>query len=430
MEGRIMKNTFVLICMAFLALTACNQDLISTDPDEGTKPAITFNLSATHPDDVATKAVKTGWETGDVVFVFFSTAAAPQYLEMKWNGTEWVNTEKNGLSLADGATGTMRAIFLPFGSNATVSSAGGSFIFSETYYSYYLTATLEYSVTGGHVSGTFEMQIPSDYVQFYIEDAAAVDGSYTLGIDAVIPVGVASIGPDCLITETSDREAKDDLPGYAYGGGLLFSGKFVSNYNDTYNTTFVIDGDAITGPSYYFAKTKEDDGSRADYFVTGKTLTSHKAYKLPSNGDSKWQAVGADITMSLSKGETSLGTWHTCNYECSLPEQPGSVGVNSAFPSYGNTPEQHLLPPFLVFEKMVNNCPRTWISIHGHHGFVFKADNGFLFFPAGAPDDNQINYWTSTWWSGSVYRTIHFNKDGYYEFYRGSAERYARYIVQ
>ena len=177
--------------MAFLALTACNQDLISTDPDEGTKPAITFNLSATHPDDVATKAVKTGWETGDVVFVFFSTAAAPQYLEMKWNGTEWVNTEKNGLSLADGATGTMRAIFLPFGSNATVSSAGGSFIFSETYYSYYLTATLEYSVTGGHVSGTFEMQIPSDYVQFYIEDAAAVDGSYTLGIDAVIPVGMA-----------------------------------------------------------------------------------------------------------------------------------------------------------------------------------------------------------------------------------------------
>lgn len=37
------------------------------------------------------------------------------------------------------------------------------------------------------------MEIPDDYVQFFVEDAAATDGAYTLGTDAVIPVGVASI---------------------------------------------------------------------------------------------------------------------------------------------------------------------------------------------------------------------------------------------
>lgn len=40
------------------------------------------------------------------------------------------------------------------------------------------------------------MLIPDEYVQFFVEDASAVDEAYTLGTDAVIPVGVASIAAD------------------------------------------------------------------------------------------------------------------------------------------------------------------------------------------------------------------------------------------
>lgn len=75
----------------------------------------------------------------------------------------------------------MQAVFLPFGSDATVSASGTSFIFSTTYYAYYLTATLDYTVSDNEVSGAFNMEIPDDYVQFFVEDAAATDGAYTLG---------------------------------------------------------------------------------------------------------------------------------------------------------------------------------------------------------------------------------------------------------
>ena len=269
--------------MAFLALTACNQDLINNDLDEGTNPAISFNLSASHPDGMATKAVKTGWETGDVVFVFFSTAAAPQYLEMKWNGTKWINTEQNSLSLTEGATGTMRAIYLPFGSGATVSNSDGAFKFSETYYSYYLTATLEYTVTGGQVSGTFDMQIPEGYIQFFVDKSDAAPGDVIeLRNKNLTPQGIVSIASDGTITHTTSATGAP-LPGYVYdkevkasgeSKGYLFSGILAAGVRDVET-------------DYHF--TLVSGGWEGDYYkksYTGKNLytgsASGRAVKLPA----------------------------------------------------------------------------------------------------------------------------------------------------
>ena len=205
---------------------------------------ITFSLTANHPG--ATKAVKSDWEAGDAIFVFFDKAAAPKHLKMTYSGSAWTSAEFNGttetagaLGLKNGDTGRMRAVFLPFGSNAKVSADGTDFVFDATYYAYYLTATLNYEVTDGKVSGAFEMSIPDGYVQFFIEDTNASDGAYTLGTDAVIPVGVASIAADGTITETAGKTCADDMPGYAYSGGYLFSGKLNSAYHSNAYTTTI-----------------------------------------------------------------------------------------------------------------------------------------------------------------------------------------------
>ena len=283
MEDFIMKKIFVLIGVAILALTACNQDLINTDLDEGKYPAITFNMSATHPDGVATKAVKTGWETNDVVFVFFSTATAPQYLEMKWDGSKWVNTEKNSLALAENATGTMRAVYLPFGSSATVLNSEGAYTFSETYYSYYLTATLDYTVTDGVVSGTFDMQIPEGYIQLFVDKADAAPGEVIeLRNKNLTPQGIVSIASDGTITHTTSATGAP-LPGYVYdkevkasgeSKGYLFSGILAAGVRDVKT-------------DYHF--TLVSGGWKGDYYkksYTGKKLytgsAAGRAVKLPA----------------------------------------------------------------------------------------------------------------------------------------------------
>ena len=407
-EDSMMKTRLSLLLCAILALTACSNDDndVTQNPEAPTTEApqtIKFNLTASHPDDDAaaqTRAVKQTWEAGDAIFVFFTGAEAPKHLKMTYDGTTWTSAEYDGatptvgaLGLKNGDTGTMRAVFLPFGSDATVSASGTSFTFSTTYYAYYATATLSYTVNDNEVSGTFDMVIPADYVQFFVEDAAATNGGYTLGTDAVIPTGVASIAADGTITETSNKAAGDDMTGYAYSGGYLFSGKLNGSYS--YG-------------GYYFAKTKSADKTRADYFVSGKTLASHSAVKLPANDNvytstdtstGKWIPVGSGITVTLYKIQDAgtaweltipLGKWYTCNYGESVPEALGSLysfdDANALDVS---------LPTKTQFQMLANSSNYTWLTVHGQQGAVFKAARGFLFLPGRHSVDNGL-YWSST----------------------------------
>ena len=393
-----MKKYLILMLAAAAALVSCGKETLALETVQATP--ITFNLSANHPD--ATKAVKSGWESGDAIFVFFTGAAAPKHLKMTYDGTSWTSAEYNAatqtagaLGLKNGDTGTMCAVFLPFGSDATVSADGTSFKFSTTYYAYYLTATLPYTVTDNAVSGAFNMVIPEGYVQFFVEDAAAIDGGYTLGTDAVIPVGVASIDKDGNVVETSDKVAGNDMTGYAYSEGYLFSGKLNGSY--TYG-------------GYYFAKTKTADNSRADYFVSGKTLASHSAVKLPANDNvytstvnstGKWIPVGSGITVTLYKIQDAgtawesmgpLDKWYTCNYGQSVPEALGSLYSFDAANALDVS-----LPTKAQFQMIANssNCSYTWLTVHGQQGAVFKAGRGFLFLP-GHHSAGAGFYWSST----------------------------------
>ena len=389
-----MKKTLIMLMMAVAVLVSCGQENLLPENETIQQAPVTFNLTANHPD--ATKAVKTGWEAGDAIFVFFNNVPAPKYLKMSYDGSAWTTAEYNGntatsgaLGLENGNTGTMRAVFLPFGSDATVSASGTSFVFNKTYYAYYLTATLDYTVVGNKVSGAFDMTVPDNYVQFFVADAGAVDEAYSLGCDAVIPVGVASVSADGTVNETTDKTAAHDMPGYAYSGGYLFSGKIITSYSS--------DG-------YYFAKTKTSDNSRADYFVTGKTLASHSSVKLPANNDiyevvsgtpnnGKWVPVGSETLVELFGSDltTSLGTWYTCNYGQSVPEARGDLYTFNNANSLGV-----LLPTKEQFESINNssNCSYTWITIHGKQGAVIKAERGFLFLPAH--DNTNGSFWSST----------------------------------
>ncbi len=372
------------MAVAFATLASCGKENLSPDNEIDELPPIVFNLTAKHPD--GTKVVKTGWEEGDAIFVFFNNVAAPKYLKMVFDGEKWTSYEKNGdttspgcLGLKNGDSGSMRAIYLPFGVNSSVSAQGSSFVFDRVSYSYYLTATLAYTVVDNMVSGAFNMQIPDGYVQFFIEDPNVnTSPIYWLATDAVIPVGVASVDASGSIMESSDKVAGDEMRGYPYKGGWLFSGVLNNEY-------------AYKG-RYYFAKTRYSDNFRQDFFITGKTLASHNAVKLPAIGSSKWQTVGSDVTVTLRKSDnTSLGTWYTCNYQQSAPE---SLGTLCDFYS-ANAETQYKLPFKEDFEGIFNNCTWTRVSVKGKNGYVVEAAQGFIFLPTQTVSGEYCYYWTS-----------------------------------
>lgn len=292
-----MKKTMIILMAIAFSFVSCNKEILDNtlDVNEASQTNIIFELTANHPDGAATKAVKTGWENDDVIYVFFNNVAAPKYLKMIYDGTQWTNTQMNGaseesLGLAENATGTMRAVYLPFGNALTVGSAGTAFTFSETTYSYYLTATLAYTVTDGKVSGAFDMAIPDGYVQFFLDDA---DASFSTEIELrephLTPQGIASITADGTITHTTVASGAP-LKGYVYdkavktgsdSKGYLFSGILAAearNASTNYHFTLVSGG----WQGSYFAKAFE-----------GKTwyrgATEGRALKMPAL--SGWTAI-------------------------------------------------------------------------------------------------------------------------------------------
>ena len=286
-----MKKCLMLILTALAVLVSCVEEPILPDVEPEKEARIVFKLTANHLAE--TKAVKTGWESGDAIFVFFSGAAAPKHLKMVYNGSSWVCTEYDGatqavgaLGLENGNTGMMRAVFLPFGNGLTVSNSGSSFTFSEQQCSYYLTATLAYSVSENTVSGAFDMRIPDGYVQFFVDnDAAAASDVIELREPHLTPQGIASIAAGGAITHTSIAHGAP-LKGYVYDKaekatgehkGYLFSGILAEGARGKatdYNFTLVSGG---WEGSYY---------SKA---FTAKSLAVHSAVKLPAI--SSWKQI-------------------------------------------------------------------------------------------------------------------------------------------
>lgn len=416
-----MKKSLLFLFAAFVVMASCVKE--NQIIENGTKqPAsILFNLDANHPN--TTRAVKSDWEKGDAIFVFFTGVKAPNHLKMIYDGNNWVSAEYDGATLTPGALGlnngdqgTMRAVFLPFGSDATVIADDTSYKFSTTYYAYYLTATLPYSVVDNEVNGAFDMMIPDGYVQFFIEDSSPTDGAYSLGTDAVIPTGIASISSNGSINETKDKSASEDMMGYAYKNGYLFSGRL----NSLYIATRLVNYKQVDAHAYYFAKTRTVDGSRVDYFVSDKPLESHSAIRLPANDDSRWQVVGKDVFYelipldieSLEESESTLGKWYTCNYNCTVPEQVGALcSQDDALELEGlNLPTKEQL------ERITAEGRADWIriSVHGRVGILINTLNAFLFLPLYS-EYGTGSYWSSTYSctldepSGVCYEAIHFS---------------------
>lgn len=391
-----MKKTIAMMMVAALALLGCTKEPAPVQED-GVVQALKFNLTVTHPGGTDTKAVKTTWDDGDVVFVFFSGVAAPKYLEMKYDAgnKSWVQTPKDGTEEAsfalDGDSGTMTAVYLPFGSGASVVADGASFKFEKTYYTYYFVAEkAAYEVADGVVTGDLAMELPEGFVQFFMEEDSIDEYTYKLGIDAVIPVGVASVAADGTVTESS-MQAKDDLLGYRYSGGYVFSGKLDDGYAEKY------------GNNYFF--TLDDECSLYNFFVSGKELTSHSAVKLPAYLVDDWQPVGEDVVATLTyeeAGKTYESSWATCNYGCDKPEAVKSYDYNSL--KSLTIPEGYRIPEYKDFLFLMDNCLWTQVPVHGKEGMVLTSKSNssryFIFLPSYSKSTTEPGTykWSNAYW--------------------------------
>ena len=232
-----MKKTILLSIL--IAFMACNKEnlVLEAPKSEVDNDEVKVNITITRVDSFgSTKAtVKNAFADDDVVFVFFKGVAAPKYLEMKYNSSTgtWTSTAKNGLTssdISDAADKKMTAIYLPYGSTATVAASEGNFIFSDISYSgYFLKAELvSYTYVGDVLSGTLNMTAPtlsngSDKLIHFDISGFTSGHNYKLFQDYVKPLTFTSVSSAGVLT-IDEGTMGAAITGYEDGSMMSFSG--------------------------------------------------------------------------------------------------------------------------------------------------------------------------------------------------------------
>ena len=372
----MMKKLFVFASILAVLIIGCaKEEQLIEEPvsleNEEQAPALTFNFSINHSslDNPATKAVKSGWEVGDKVFVFFSTVATPKHLELTYDGTDWTATEMNGknlgsIGLAD--NGTMTAVYLPFGNDATVETKSGRFAFDQTDYAYYLSCVnVPYTLSGTEGYGTLNMDVPDGFVQFFVTDADAVEGNALLREAHITPKAVTGVNTDGSLAIETKAEGTQ-MPGFVYGidatKGYLFSGELA---------------DAARGVStdYHFnmvvgATSKVLEGTKTMHSGTVGNY-SHRAIKFPAL--SSW-SDGSDEIIEFADNSVKnicVDSWDT-NDDGELSFSEASA-VNTIGTSFSQT-------TITSFEELRFF---TGLSQIGYHAFYQTTELKKVILPVG-----------------------------------------------
>ncbi len=216
----------ILFAAAIFAFASCSKQ----EPQTKTEKHLTLNFTINN--GTPTKAGKTGWEAGDVVYTFFQpleTRTEIEYLALEYDGSKWSETWTSGLEteIAGTTSGTLTAVYCPGGINIE-----NFYIWSP--YGYSVNGTkrimclsaenVSYTVSGGTLSATLDMYPYSSWVNFVLKGIPEAEaGNWTVACTDIIQSRFSGVNYDGSISFSSGSEG-GELPGFMSGGDLVFGG--------------------------------------------------------------------------------------------------------------------------------------------------------------------------------------------------------------
>lgn len=372
-----MKKTLSIVLSVLLAFCAC-QKAVTPPAEEGGKYALSqLRFDFTVESGSGTKGVRTGWQNGDKVFIFFE-GISTAYVTVTHDGSGWSADPElpGGMSEPElGSDGFLTAVYLPYGNTLAPVWNGSAWTFPGTNDYYYLKAEkVMYYITDTEnalptLGAYLYMDTADDFVQFFLPDNSATN-TIQLACNALIPAGIASVGLDGTIAETTSAQGgwvtarTDTIDGEK---GYYASGKLSPK----------------PGLQYYFAI---DEGGSYKHFFKQRAdaLTGRGAYQLPAAGN--WLDAS-----SSSYVEIAGNSWCATNLGADTPWEAGTVKTPAQLA--GVSVSNAKIPSDDEWNLLLDRTKAVWIqlSILGTDGFLVlnHADSRQYFFLPVA------NYWSS-----------------------------------
>lgn len=378
-----MKKVLLILIAALLAFASCRKETPAVEECR------TYALSSLHFDitieRLETKGIKSGWENGDKVFIFFSGVNSA-YVTMSFNGTAWSSTPSDGEVVLP-PTGRLTAVYLPYVGIETptytdawrFASGTDSYFFKAEQVEYYIRDMESQIATLG---AKIVMTKANDAsAQFYVPKTPGVGETMQLACNVVTPTGLASIALDGTVTSSSGTQGAW-LTGYpaTVGGetGFYFYGMIA----DT------------PGSHNYFAL-KDNNVSYYKHYYKNTTLLGRKSYQLPDFDN--WPGVGDDIYVGVGG-----------LYWCSVNEgatSPLMLGTTENTQPSSNIAASKIAPSSTQWGVLegntVNQIPLTVAGVTGVLMVDGTNSSQYFFLPGGGVGTTE--YWNS---SGGSYFQI------------------------
>ncbi len=441
-----MKKIILLFSVA-LCLLSCNKEQAlnpikdATEPDqtpvEVVGTPITFDINIEE-----TKAIKTGWVDGDIVYVFFK-GLETKYLKLVRSGTKW-NSSCPGGTITDSdlsglAEKKLYAIYFPVA--AEISYADNKFSFTsggEPIYQFYnYCQGMSYTLSGTKVSASFSLNKAPGMIQFHIAGIEANVGDYTFACNGICPRACVNVDISAGTFSTQDLSYGARLYGVADSDGGIFAGYRESSSAIDYD--FVVS----SATNIYTLSRKS------------KSLSTGKMYNFPAlsvTGGDNWSVqdvstLYVDLGLSVKWAKSNLGASAPAAYDggyyswgeirtkdnygtsyyvwkpyTSPTKYNGTDGLatlqledDAAFAALGGN---WRVPTSTKWNELINNCTWTWYADYNSTGIagylVTSNKSGYesnsIFLPAAGMNSATSPSGVGTtgyYWSATVYTSDH-----------------------
>lgn len=319
-----MKRILFLLGISVLALAACQIVEVETSvetPAIDNTPHLTVNFNITRGDEPATKAVKTAWEEGDIIYFFFDKVMDGKWFRLTYKSGAWEPYWYPELEsrIAARSEGTVTALYM-FARKATQWGASSSDYVSfdpldgndSWLYSWYLQCMdASYTVSAGSLTADISLVMPPEYdfVQFSIPGLDGYDGRWRITTyPSIMPVHIRKYHKDDGFVTNQGAY----MPGYYYTDGTTFCGVLPAAQNGV-------------ASDYMFYLTNSENNARYRYTVSAKTLTRGKSIRLPALGNWALLQDGEASPAYVDLGLPSGIKWATFNLGATIPEEMGST---------------------------------------------------------------------------------------------------------
>ncbi len=430
-----MKKIYMILGAALLCLAGCNKTETTMAPQH-----LKLDLTIHNQMAPATKSVKTDWADGDKIYVFFGLPEehpTPAYLTLTRSGSSWTETWTAGLEAEIAATtsGTLTAFFSPIDIDDIYYGSDKWYDFYGEHYCFALACNnVPYAVSAGVLSATMDLVLSNDtFVQFFLPGEADNVANLTFSSDHIMKSMGAGMIDETGKVGTGNSNYSYPIPGFAYDGGIIFSGLLrdsVSGEETAYTFTIVD------------SKGTADTADDVTYTLTKTATISWKdAILLPAL--SEWSvSVPKLVDLGLASGVK----WASFNVGATKPEEYGkyfawgetepksvyswdnyfdTTDGGSTFTKYAADKKMVLdpeddaayvalggsfrMPTKEDWEELYENCTWTWTTDYnstGASGMIVTGPNANSIFlpPAGLRESTEEDVgFGGYYWASSLY---------------------------